>query len=341
MLSEQTTMWGIHAGSQGEADSLFLEGNCIAIGWKKCGDLSNLHAEREAFKKKVAKGYPECKPGAIPVYGGLLFRFCHEMQVGDLVAYPSKIDKQIHLGRVTGEYKYDSSHTHPNIRSVEWVRSVPRTTFSQGALYEIGSAVTLFQLKNYLEEYLAAYEGRAVTNTTETTGADVTVGLVAEEVEQTTRDFIVKQLLKELKGHPFAQFVASLLNLMGYHTRVSPPGPDKGVDIIAHKDELGFQPPIIKVQVKSTEGSVGDPETSALYGKVAQGEFGLLVTLGSFTKAATQFAETKSNLRLMDGEEVVSLTLRYYEQIDSKYKGILPLKLVYIPQTIEEGSDEE
>lgn len=40
---------------------------------------------------------------------------------------------------------------------------------------------------------------------------------------------------------------------MEYRTRVSPEGPDGGVDIIAHKDELGFEPPIIKVQVKSTE----------------------------------------------------------------------------------------
>jgi predicted Mrr-cat superfamily restriction endonuclease len=54
---------------------------------------------------------------------------------------------------------------------------------------------------------------------------------------------------------------------MGYRTRrISREGADGGVDIIAHKDELGFEPPIIKVQVKATEGKVGDPEASALYG---------------------------------------------------------------------------
>ena len=70
---------------------------------------------------------------------------------------------------------------------------------------------------------------------------------------------------------------------MGYRTRVSPEGPDGGIDIVAHKDELGFEPPIIKVQVKSTEGSIGDPMVSALYGKVGAGEFGLMVALGTFT----------------------------------------------------------
>src|SRR5262249_32427628 len=77
-----------------------------------------------------------------------------------------------------------------------------------------------------------------------------------------------KRLAQELKGHPLAEFVAHLLNTMGYRTRVSPEGPDGGIDIVAHKDELGFEPPIIKVQVKSTAGSVGDPIVSALYGKV-------------------------------------------------------------------------
>src|SRR6185437_15343795 len=76
-------------------------------------------------------------------------------------------------------------------------------------------------------------------------------------------------LAQELKGHPMAHFIGHLLNTMGYRTRVSPEGPDGGIDIIAHKDELGFEPPIIKVQVKSTDkGTIGDPVVSALYGKV-------------------------------------------------------------------------
>lgn len=40
---------------------------------------------------------------------------------------------------------------------------------------------------------------------------------------------------------------------------------------------------------------------SSLYGKVAPREFGLLVTLGSYTNQAKKFAKSKSNLRLIDG----------------------------------------
>lgn len=163
--------------------------------------------------------------------------------------------------------------------------------------------------------------------------------MVAEEIEESTRDFILKKLAQELKGHPFAEFVGHLLNCMGYRTRISPEGPDGGIDIVAHKDELGFEPPIIKVQVKSTEGSVGDPIVSALYGKVSPGEYGLLVCLGTFTNQAKNFAKSKSNLRLIDGNDMVDLILQYYEQFDSRYKGLIPLKRVYVPEVIEESNE--
>jgi restriction system protein len=134
-------------------------------------------------------------------------------------------------------------------------------------------------------------------------------------------------------------FVAHLLNTIGYRTRVSPDGLDGGIDILAHKDELGFEPPIIKVQVKSVEGTIGDPVVSALYGKAGSGEFGLLVTLGTFTNQARNFARSESNLRVADGNELVNLIFQHYEQFDSRYKGLLPLKRVYVPEALEESEE--
>ena len=338
MPGNETTVWGIHAGAASEADDLFLKGNCIAIGWVRVGNLSIIGADRETLKAKVAEAYPERKPGAIPVYAGVLYRFLHEMKPGDFVVYPSKRDRQVHIGRIEGPYRHDPSvHSHyANLRPVQWLRAVPRTQFTQGALYEIGSAVTLFQVRNYADEFLAAVERKAPPPPPE---EDETVALVAEDIEETTRDFILKKLSQELIGHPLADFIAHLLNAMGYRTRVSSPGPDKGVDVLAHKDELGFEPPIVKVQVKSTSGSVGDPEVSALYGKVGNDEFGLLVTLGTFTNQARNFADGKSNLRLIDGVELVDLILRHYEQFDSRYKGLIPLKRVYVPEALEEAEE--
>lgn len=126
---------------------------------------------------------------------------------------------------------------------------------------------------------------------------------------------------------------------MGYRTRVSAPGPDRGVDIIAHRDELGIEPPIIKVEVKSGAGSIGEPEVARLFGAVADREFGLFVTLSSFTPPAIRFAESRANLRLIDADELVRLTLEHYEALDSRYKGLVPLKRVYVPEAIDDATD--
>jgi len=160
-----TIIWGIHAGKTGDADSLFLKKNCIALGWAKMGDLSILKPDRDAFKSRVVKAYPDAKPGVIPNNAGQLFRFVHEMKPGDWVVYPSKRDRQIHLGCVEGGYRYDpkTEPGYPNVRTVKWQRAVPRTQFSQGALYEIGAAMSLFLVKNYADEYRAAVEGKAAS----------------------------------------------------------------------------------------------------------------------------------------------------------------------------------
>lgn len=336
---ETTSLWGIHGGKTGDADSMFLKKNCVGLAWPKMGDLSKIQPDRDAIKAAVAIAYPEAKPGAIPNYAGQLYRFVHEMKTGDFIAYPSKHDRHIHLGAIEGAYKYapSSNSAYPHVRDVKWLRKVPRTHLSQGALYEIGSAMSFFSIRNYADEFKAVIEGK-MTPAGPVVPGDID-GPVAEDIEQTTCDFVLKRLAQELKGHPFAEFVAHLLNTMGYRTRLSEEGPDGGVDIVAHKDELGFEPPIIKVQVKSTVGSIGDPIVSALYGKVSSGEFGLLVSLSTFTAAATSFAKSKSNLRLIDGDELVKLIFQHYDQFDARYKGLLPLRRVYVPEAIDAESD--
>ncbi len=215
MTTSDQTIWAIRAGRTSEADTLFMKKKFIALGWRECGDIGQLSPDRESFKKRVADSYPESKPGAIPIHAGQLFRFVHKIQPDDLVIYPSKRDRMVHIGRITGPYKYDPKmdSLYPNVRSVEWLKEFPRTRFTQGALYEIGSASTLFQVKNYAEEFLAALEGKV---STEPATDDTTVGVSPDEIEQITRDFILKQLSKELKGHPLEEFVAHLMQNMGY-----------------------------------------------------------------------------------------------------------------------------
>ena len=90
---------------------------------------------------------------------------------------------------------------------------------------------------------------------------------------------------------------------------------------------------------EAIECKVGDPDVSALYGKVEANEHGLLVTLGSFTTQASSFGRSKSNLRLIDGADLVEMILNHYENFDSKYKSILPLKKVYVPESMFMSQD--
>lgn len=117
------------------------------------------------------------------------------------------------------------------------------------------------------------------------------------------------------------------------------PGADRGVDIIATRDELGFEPPIVKVQVKSSSGAIGRPDVQAFYGNVDNSENDLFVALGGFTAQAVEFARSRSNLHLIDGDALVNLILTHYEAFDARYKGTLPLKRVYVPEAIL-GSNE-
>lgn len=96
-----TTVWGIHAGKTGDADMLFLKKNVIAIGWEKMGDLSKLKANRDDFKDAMVKAYPEAKSNAIPIMAGQPYRFVHEIKVNDIAVYPSKRNREVHIGRIT------------------------------------------------------------------------------------------------------------------------------------------------------------------------------------------------------------------------------------------------
>lgn len=142
-----------------------------------------------------------------------------------------------------------------------------------------------------------------------------------------------KTLAQELKGHPLAEFVAHLLTLMEYRTEVAKPGAEGGVDIIAYRDELGFEPPIVRVQVKSSDNSVGSPEVQQLQGTLtSSGECGLFVTLGTFSPQAKTYVKGKPGLKLIDGDQLIDLVLLHYEDLSPYYKTLIPLKRVYVPE---------
>lgn len=322
---EEKKIWGIHT----QDDNLFLRNNMIAIGWRDMGDLRSIGDDRDAFKARYAEVYPDAKKGSVAPCAGMLFRFLHEAQIGDYVVFPSKSNRQINIGTIESDYIYEeNAHEYAQQRKVKWLKHLPRTSFSQGALYEIGSAMSFFTVKNYADEYLAALDKDFKKTVVNDDSEDESVGATAEDIVESTKDFILKELSKKLKGYDLELFVADLLQAMGYRTTVSAHGGDSGIDIVAYKDEL---PPRILVQVKSGDGDIKEETIQSLKGAMREGDYGLFVTLSDYKRNAQKYLDSTPVIRGINGAELVNLILKYYEDLSDKYRKMIPLKMVFIP----------
>jgi restriction system protein len=330
-MNSAPIIWGMHM--ERHHGMRPVEEGFIALGWERIGDLSRLDEDRSAYKLAFAEAYPGHKAGALPVHAGVLYRFAVDIAQGDYVVFPSKPDRMVNIGVIDSDYRYEpeADPNYPHRRRVRWLCHVPRAQFSQSALHEIGSAVTLFQVTSHAEEFLAAMEGEAFD-------ADEvdesTAGEVSAQVEESTEDFIIKRLKSGQTPYQFEHFTAHLLRCMGYHATVTQAAGDGGIDIIAHRDELGFEPPIIKIQCKQTLDTVGRPVVQQLHGAIEHGEHDLFVILGNYSPDARAFERTKPNLRLLDADALIALIYAHYHQFEPRYQTLLPLKRIYVPGPI-------
>jgi restriction system protein len=153
------------------------------------------------------------------------------------------------------------------------------------------------------------------------------------DLEETARDEILKFIETEFKGHGLANLVAAVLRAQGYKTKVSPPGPDGGVDILAGSGTLGFDQPRLCVQVKSGSGAEGQKTFNELLGVMSKfaSEQGLLVSWGGLTNPVKLDAQKHFfSIRLWDQGDVVDAVLQNYEKLDDGIKADLPLKRIWV-----------
>lgn len=333
-----TTVWGIHMPEELGPEA--VDGSYVAIGWDELGDLSSLPADREVIKAAIGAAYPDKKQGAIPVEAGVVYRFVHEIKPGDFIIYPSKHDRMVNVGKFTGSMEFREGPVYgddskPNRRGVTWLGHFPRSDFSQSALYEIGSILTLFRVRNHASEFLSKVDQTMSADADQeqelTPDDDSVSSTVTRQAEETAQDFVIKRIHTQLSGHDFEEFIAHLLECMGYTTRVTQKSGDGGVDVIAHNDKLGFEPPIIKVQCKRTTNQINETGVRELLGTLVEGEYGLFVTLGAYDRKARLSERNLSKLRLIDGEELYNLVVRHYAQLSPRYRTMIPLRQIYVP----------
>lgn len=328
-------IWAVRAGRSNQADHIFLNRSMLAIGVSETGrDASELAPNRLAFKQALGLAESELSPGSIPIRAGQLFRFVHQMNKGDRVIYPRKVDRTLRWGEVTGDYVYDGGDAadFPHRRAVRWIGSISRDAFSQGALYELGSVLTLFEVKTFAEEFVQKFEqSLRPPETVDPADEDEASQSIARDVSETTRDFISKTIKTDFKGRAMEPLVADLFRAMGYKAHVTRAVKDDGVDVIAHRDELGIEPPRFKIQVKTQDANVGADAVKAFYAGIHDRDVGIFIATGGYTSAALEFARTRGNLRMIDGIELIDLIEKYYDQFDLKHRQRIPLRRILVP----------
>lgn len=153
-----------------------------------------------------------------------------------------------------------------------------------------------------------------------------------EQLEEKAIDGIKKFVIQK-NPYEFQDLVAALLRAMSYYTPfISPKGKDGGIDIIAYQDPLGVKTPRIKVQVKHyPENPISADTIRSLKGLINSGEeVGLFVTSGRFSNEAERFArEANVHIKLINGEELISLWQEFYDKMNDDEKNLLPLHPIY------------
>ena len=320
-MSKDIVVWGIHNTNN---ESMLLNEKVIALGWTKMGDLRKIKQDKDAYYKLYSKVYPESSKQSVANSASQLFRFVNEAKINDYVIYPTTFNRMINIGKIEGEYFFnEKEQEYIQQRKVKWIKSFPRNKFSQGALYEVGSFLSFFKIKHYSDEFINALENKNII--LDQDDSDI---VTSETIEETTKDFVLKELNKNYKGYDLENVVADLLNAMGYRTKLSKHGGDSGRDIIAYKDEL---PPRIVVQVKSQDGNITESTIQSLKGAMDEGDYGLFVTLSDYTQNAKKYLEKHSIIKSLNGSEFVDLILKYYDDMSDKFKDTIKLKKVYIP----------
>ena len=142
----------------------------------------------------------------------------------------------------------------------------------------------------------------------------------------------IQDYLQKMGPYDFQELVAALLRAMGYHVSwIAPPGPDKGIDILAHNDPLGTSVPRIKVQVKRRMEKVNVEGLRSFMAVLGEQDVGIFVSTGGFTTDAQEEARTqeKRKITLLDLEQLFDLWVQHYERVAEAEKRLLPLKPVY------------
>ena len=150
----------------------------------------------------------------------------------------------------------------------------------------------------------------------------------------------IYRYLEKMSWENFQDLVGFLFEGMGYVVpyNSSGKGADGGIDIVAHKDPIGFGSGIVKVQVKHTgsieeTGGIGMNKIEELRRLCTKDHsVPVFVSLQGFVNDANKKIATDSGdfVTLIDCVRFVDLWIEYIETIPEEGRKLFPLKKVYV-----------
>jgi len=330
--------WMIRAGNGGRYFDDFKDNGCVAIGWNALGDLRQ-YKSPEALKEAYIQHFGNAKPGRTANAIAMIRKFRDDILPGDLLITYSQEHREYLVGEDLGEYEF-RNESEPvgefqHVRKVKWLGRVSRDQFSQSVRNSLGSVLTVFSLSNSVitevQDRLAGKPAEPPSPAGDTPSQEADFELLREEVVSRGHE-LIKDKIQGLDPEEMEELTAALLRAMGYQTRVSARGPDRGVDVLASPDGLGLTQPRIKAEVKHRSGTMGSNPIRSFIGALREGDRGLFVSTGGFTREARYEAERATiPVTLIDIDMLADLVVTNYERFDIEGQRLLPLVKVYWP----------
>ncbi len=323
-------MWMVR-GEGGSLYDAFRERGVAAVGWNQLAVQAKPGVGRKQLIALYQTAEPLAKQRNAVSGASQAWRFVNDIQEGDWVITYSPANRLNSIGKVAGPAEHYPEQGMPLVRKVQWQgQELPRDNLGTSTKNSLGSTLTLFEVpSNAAAEVLAALKGKpapAVEDETEEVIADPLADIESQALKR------IKDRVNELDWDDMQQLVAGILRAMGYKTQVSPPGSDRGKDIVASPDGFGFEHPRIVVEVKHRKGQMGSQEIRSFLGGRHKDDRGLHVSTGGFTKDAQYEADRASiPLVMWTLDHVVLALVKHYDATDAETKRIVPLKRLYWP----------
>ena len=349
-IQSNSDIWMVRAGRGGEFASRFLENSIVAIGWGHIGDITASTPDDE-IRRLMDEAYPDEKPGTRASWTGAVRRFVKEVEIGDPVVTYDNESRLYHLGEIRSDAERktfvdaDGEKRLEFCRDVKWQDQVPRDSLLLSTRNSLGIPLTISRKSAAASEDLRRRASRSEPNVAqddeqtppddETDEIDET-DAIQEYIDKS--DQFVEDAIAKLDWQQLQELVAGIIRAMGYKTRVSSPGPDRGVDIFASPDGLGLSEPRIFVEVKHRPNvRIGSQDVRSFLGGRQQGDRCLYVSVGGFTQEARYEADrSQIPITLIAMSQLRELLVDYYEALDSETRALVPLKRVYWPAMLSD-----